>query len=944
MAGPTTSFLRLPPDVPPQIGLIWTSSCRLSFGLVAVSGLLALLPTTPVITTAGEAIAALSSLVVAGVYLWSWWISRDRRRRLALSLLGLGFVSIAVGSLARWSGIGSGQMVLLPGLLFPPLFLAGVLVLPHAELKARDLWRLALDAVIVLLGAVSVLLLLATEVTTLGNDGLVALILPLGDLVALAALLWLVTGRRESGIRGFAGWLAWAAVFLVITDVGSGWQVLAQGPVDIRLIGLGWTLFHVCAALGAVRLILSQHLPVDGLQGRRVADSLAISYGVLAATVLVHLGVPLRPTPLGLGCISLLLILVLIRQALALRDHADVQRRLEAISAEMEERILARTRDLERQVSERQRAEVAEREQRLLAEALRDTAEVLASTLELGELLDRVLANVGRAAPHTAATVLFIEDDVARVVHHSGYRERGLGEWVSGIEIPITSWPRLHAMMTSGQADLIADTRGESGWWQAPQVAWVGSWLGAPLTAKGRVFGFLSLVADAPGVFTAVHRDRLMAFAHQMGLALENARLFAQIRRRVERLSLVAEVSTRLNRLEDLEATLDDVVARIPPALGASRVVLALADPDGQHLHVVADHGEAAHPTLCGRRYPRAPWAEAGLLARNDLTLLRDPARDVRLADPRLDDLRMELAQGEVASLLLVPLQLQGVLLGVLQVQSRDSRRSFTASEGELLRTLSNLLAARVEVGRMLLVERAARAAAEEASRLKSEFLANTSHELRTPLTGILLSLELAGDGSLDDPGMRQELLETAQFSGQRLLTTINGLLDLAKIEAGRLDVHPERLDPIAAVEAVFAALRARAVAGQVELALAGWTGGAAMHVWADSTLLHQILTNLVGNALKFTEKGGVVVSLRAVGERVVIRIADTGIGIAPAQLERLFQPFVQADGSSTRRFEGTGLGLVIARRMAEQMGGSLILASDGPGRGTVAEVELPSA
>ena len=150
MAGPTTSFLRMPQGVPPRISLIWVVACRVSGALVLISGVLALTPLSTVVNTLCEALAAVSSLAVALVYLWSWRVSNDRRRRLALALLGCGFVSFALSAVARLSGIGQSQFALLPGLLFPPLFLAGVLALPHAELKARDLWRLALDALIVL--------------------------------------------------------------------------------------------------------------------------------------------------------------------------------------------------------------------------------------------------------------------------------------------------------------------------------------------------------------------------------------------------------------------------------------------------------------------------------------------------------------------------------------------------------------------------------------------------------------------------------------------------------------------------------------------------------------------------------------------------------------------------------------------------------------------------
>ena len=938
MASETTSFLRPPVEPGPRVAGRWWSALSIASALVASCAGLGALPAGGLRTMVLQVLIASVALTVATLVVRCWLAVGSARRGTAFAVLAVAFAGHAATAILRAAGLADAAVWC--GMLSYPFLLAGVVLLPMAELTAQDLRRVALDAAIVLLGGAIVLGSLFD-----GSDrgNLLAGAMPLADLASLAALLWLVTGRRPGGVRGFAGWLAWSVAFQVLTDVAVGWQALAGDPVDDRIFALGRVLSLACAGLGAVRLLLAPGEVVDGGSPRRVADSLAVCHGVLAVAVLVRLPLSVGPGAVYFLAIAVLLALVLVRQALALRDYHRLNRDLEALTAGMEERIRARTDDLRRQVAEREDMERAERGHRLMAEALSDTAAALASTLELAEVLDRVLANVGRAAPHSAATVMFIEDGVARVVHHSGYAERGLTEWIEALAVPLESWPRLHEMAVNGRASIQEDTAaGDPGWAFYPQVAWVRSWLGAPLRAKNRVFGFISLVSDRPGAFTADHRERLTAFADQMGLALENARLFAQTRKRVERLSLLTEVSTRLNRVEGLGAALDDVIARMPPTLAAARVTLAVLDGDQRDFRVVADHGRLASPSYAGSAFERAPFAEAGLLDGPDLVLVRDPAVDVRFADPRLDLLRQSLVRDQVGTLLLNPLRLHGHLHGLLLVQSDDPGHNFSSSDGELVRTAGNLLAARIEIDRVLEAERTARTTAEEASRLKSEFLANTSHELRTPLTGILLSLELAADASLDED-QRRDLLDTAQQSGNRLLGTINGLLDLAKIEAGRLDVHVERLDPVHAAATVIDALRGTALRIGVGLELAGWTSGEPRHAWADPTLVHQILTNLVGNALKFTERGGVVVSLAAAGDRVRIRIADTGVGISPEQIARLFQPFVQADGSSTRRFEGTGLGLVIARRMAERMGGSLTLSSAGPGTGTIAEVELPA-
>ena len=457
-----------------------------------------------------------------------------------------------------------------------------------------------------------------------------------------------------------------------------------------------------------------------------------------------------------------------------------------------------------------------------------------------------------------------------------------------------------------------------------------------PLRAHGHTYGFINAVTEQAEAFTSVHVERLNAVAGSVALALENARLLARARRRLERLGLLIEVGNGLNReVGEPTAALHEALWRFGQATDSSALMVC-GGGEPNLWKPLATYG--FERDFLDFSLPVSALEGSGLLS-NGWSLIRQPLDDLRLADPRLDALRTLVEQRGQRMLVAVPLTIHehrhGVLLAFAQ-------RDLATAEAEQLRLLGAIISARIEVDARLQAERHARGVAEEASRLKGEFLANTSHELRTPLTGILLSLELATDGSVTEAVERDDLLATAHLSASRLLEMINGLLDLAKIEAGRLEIHPERLSIDEAVDKAVSQLRLTAERRDLALQVAGWIEGDACAVWADPVAVHQIVTNLIGNALKFTERGGVVISFIARENRVVIRVADTGLGIAAPQLARLFQPFVQADGSSTRRFEGSGLGLVIARRMAESMGGSLTLRSDGPGCGSVAEIELP--
>ncbi|MEQ8790517.1 MAG: PAS domain S-box protein [Pirellulaceae bacterium] len=238
-----------------------------------------------------------------------------------------------------------------------------------------------------------------------------------------------------------------------------------------------------------------------------------------------------------------------------------------------------------------------------------------------------------------------------------------------------------------------------------------------------------------------------------------------------------------------------------------------------------------------------------------------------------------------------------------------------------------------------------ARRAADLANRSKDEFLANMSHELRTPMTAILGFAEiLVGDDAECIPAERADAIQTIRRNGEHLLELINDILDLSKIEAGKLEIERIDCSPWQIIEDVVGLMRVRAQAKNLPLE-AELEGPIPATFRTDPTRLRQVLINLVGNAIKFTELGSVRVIARiaesAAGSALEFRVVDTGIGMDDAQVARLFRPFTQADTSITRNFGGTGLGLAISRRLAETLGGALDVVSR-PGQGTTFTVLLP--
>jgi two-component system sensor histidine kinase/response regulator len=414
------------------------------------------------------------------------------------------------------------------------------------------------------------------------------------------------------------------------------------------------------------------------------------------------------------------------------------------------------------------------------------------------------------------------------------------------------------------------------------------------------------------------------------------------IRRRdqPQALSILAASAHSLATTQDVHLVLPGLLAGVGAALHCRHLELhELHEPVGDGLPVSSlRHGWSAPGQSARSADPalrQRPWHPARSRWLAELAANR-PVVATAAALPVAE--RAELAgSGAVA---LHPLIVAGRLWGCLLCLDQGCKTR-SADELAVLRLLAEMSASAIERTRTAADLSEARTAAVSGDRAKREFLANISHEVRTPLNGVLGMAGLLLDTELD---VRQrEYAQVVRNSAENLHALLNDLIDLAKAE-GEQQVERVRYDPLRLAEDVVAMLSERAHAKGVDMAVHP-QDSLPRRALGDPTRMRQVLMNMVGNAIKFTARGHVIVHVswsEDAGGVVIYAVEDTGIGIDSEARARLFSPFSQGDGSSTRRFGGTGLGLAICRRMVQVMAGTITCRSE-LGKGTTFEVRLPS-
>jgi signal transduction histidine kinase/DNA-binding response OmpR family regulator len=479
-----------------------------------------------------------------------------------------------------------------------------------------------------------------------------------------------------------------------------------------------------------------------------------------------------------------------------------------------------------------------------------------------------------------------------------------------------------------------------------------------PIMAAGRHTASLLLARETPHQFSESEIRICSTLTQQMSTAFENRQLLSEMERRVlDRTAELSRANSRLtqqnefmaalhetalslmNRL-DLSDVLQSIVGRAAGLAGTRHGYLYLLTPHVSEMVMQIGTGlferRVGERIKLGQSVAGVAWQSGQPLAVADYPHWAD-----RVPDPVLDQLR---------TLIAVPLKSGDRIVGVLGLgHTEDDRALMEQPAIKHVLQFSELATIALDNARLYteaqqeLAERKrveheleiARDQAVEASRLKSEFLANMSHEIRTPMNAVVGMTGLLTSTRLDT--RQQYFVDTIRSSSDALLTIINDILDLSKMEAGKLALENIEFSALASVEEAAELLAPRA--REKNLALMTFVSPEIPTVLqGDPGRLQQILVNLIGNAVKFTERGQVVVSASLEDEsrsHVVVRFAitDTGIGLSEESHQRIFEPFTQADGSTTRKYGGTGLGLSISRRLAELMNGTInVVSEDGKG------------
>ena len=725
------------------------------------------------------------------------------------------------------------------------------------------------------------------------------------------------------------------------------WQQAAVFPDLLQqTVQMGVTAVLFITTLFTLRTYLAQ----------RNRTILAITSGFLFATLvngLTLISGGAENIWIHIVAYAMLLVALLVAWQQELKRVSRVEATITGLKSQLKEAIDAR-RD----------AETAEHAHRRLSEAMHDIGLALSTPNDFDELLEQLLDQISRVLPYDTANIMQVSGNQISIVCTRGYEERA----PYAQQFTVDEIPSLRQMITTRQPVIIPDTANHPLWVRPETSPHVRSWAGAPIFLQNELVAFLALNFSEANFYTASDVVRLEAFAGQAAIALQNARLYEQLQKRFNEQTTLNTISQSIASTLDLQETLTIITDHTTKLMQVDATSVALLDKEQGDLWFAAASG-AASEFVIGKRLPMGQGILGWVTENGEPLLVTNVTEDERYY-PDFD----EQSGFQAKSLLCVPLKRLNETIGAIEIINKKTGR-FDDDDIRLLTLLANPAATAIENARLydraqreidsraqveqaleaeraLLARRveertadlsAANAELARAARLKDEFLASISHELRTPLNAVLgiseaLQEEVYGPLNEKQSGS----LRSIEESGRHLLSLINDILDLSKVEAGKLELE---IRPFSLESVCQASLRLiRQNAHKKELTVHAEFDEQVTTIYADERRVKQVLVNLLSNAVKFTPQGGEI-GLRVTGDfanrRVNIMVWDTGIGISADDMTRLFRPFVQLDSRLSREYAGTGLGLSLVYRMVELHGGHVSVDSR-LGEGSEFSVSLP--